>query len=203
MKKQNALIKSAFIALFAAFISISCFIAIPTGAAGIPIVLQNMIVILAGLILGGLGGAAAVALFMIFGILGFPVFSGGRSGIAPFLAPAGGYLIGYLFAALFAGLIAGKAKISKASRSDYLRILISASVGFAVIYIFGTTRLVFIIMNAENLSLIKSTKFALIAGVLPYLLGDLIKLIILIPLAVQLRPIAASYLASSLPAGKK
>jgi biotin transport system substrate-specific component len=197
MKKQNALTKSAFIALFAAFISIACFIAIPTGAAGIPIVLQNMIAILAGLILGGVSGAAAVALFMLFGVLGFPVFSGGRSGIAPFLAPAGGYLVGYFFAAFFSGLIAGKPKISRPNRSDYLKILIAASIGFALIYIFGTARLVFVIMNGENLPFIKSLKFALTAGVLPYLLGDIIKLLILVPLAVKLRPIAASYLASN------
>jgi biotin transport system substrate-specific component len=191
MKNQTAN-RSAFIALFAALISIASFIAIPVGALGVPIVLQNMIVVLAGVVLG-IEGAAAVALFMVLGALGFPVFSGGRSGIAPFFAPAGGYLIGYLFAAFFAGLIAGRPSLLN-GKENFLKIFAASVLGFLIIYLAGTPRLAQIIMQTKNISFVESIKPAIVGGVLPYIIGDAIKLIILIPLALKLRPVVARYL---------
>ena len=67
----------------------------------VPIVLQNMMPILASGLLGGFYGTASTALFLIAGLLGLPVFSGGRGGIAHLLGPTGGFLIGYLAAAAF------------------------------------------------------------------------------------------------------
>ncbi|MDR2860216.1 MAG: biotin transporter BioY [Elusimicrobiota bacterium] len=193
MKNKN-ITQTAFIALFAALISISCFIAVPVGALGVPIVLQNMIVILAGAVLG-IRGAAAVLLFMAAGILGLPVFAGGRSGLAPFFAPAGGYLIGYFFSALFAGIVLGKPAVTeKLNAVRYIKIAVIIFISFLIIYIFGTARLAQIIMDTKQIAFLQSIKPAIFAGVLPYIIGDFIKLIILIPLSAKLRIIIAGYL---------
>ncbi|MDR3048566.1 MAG: biotin transporter BioY [Elusimicrobiota bacterium] len=180
-------------ALFAALIAVSCFIAIPAGALGVPIVLQNMMVILTGLLLGGVRGAAAVGLFIILGALGLPIFSGGRGGLAVLLGPTGGFIAGYFFGALAAGLIAGKPAISKKS-FQYIRIAVAAIIGFTLIYCFGTVRIMYLIMQKQSMSIISAFERALPMAVLPFTVGDLLKLIVLIPLSIKLRPIAARYI---------
>ena len=90
-----------FVPLFAALIAVSGFIVFPLPGTPVPIVLQNMMPILASGLLGGLYGTASTALFLITGLLGLPVFSGGRGGLAHLLGPTGGFLIGYLAAAAF------------------------------------------------------------------------------------------------------
>ena len=69
-----------FVALFSAIICVGCFIRIPLGP--IPIVMQNMLCILTAVLLGGFWGALPAVLFLIVGLIGFPVYSGGTSGIA-------------------------------------------------------------------------------------------------------------------------
>lgn len=70
---------------------------VPLGFIPVPIVLQNLGVMLAGILLGGKRGTIAVALFLFFVALGFPVLSGGRGGIAIFAGPSAGYFFGWLF----------------------------------------------------------------------------------------------------------
>ena len=90
-------------ALFAALISASFFIQIPIG--GIPIVIQDMMSMLSGLMLGPLYGTLAVVIYLALGCLGLPVFSG-KGGIQHLVAgPTAGFLIFYALGALFAGLL--------------------------------------------------------------------------------------------------
>lgn len=96
----------AYIAVFAALIIVLAFVAIPVGAAGVPIVLQNAAVILAGLVLGGKRGFLTAALFLGLGLLGLPVLAGGRSTLAALSGVSVGYLVGYLVSATVAGAIA-------------------------------------------------------------------------------------------------
>ncbi|NQU65132.1 MAG: biotin transporter BioY, partial [SAR324 cluster bacterium] len=69
---------TVYASLFAALISAGAFMAIPIGP--VPIVLQNMFVLLAGVILGWKWGVASVLIYLLAGAVGFPVFSGGRGG---------------------------------------------------------------------------------------------------------------------------
>ncbi len=90
--------------LFAALICAGCFIQIPL-PGGIPIVIQDMMAFLSGLLLGPILGSAAVLIFIIIGCLGLPVFTG-KAGISVILAgPTGGFIIGYLIAAFLGGLV--------------------------------------------------------------------------------------------------
>ena len=166
-------------ALFAALIAAGTFIAIPIGP--VPIVLQNFFALLSGLVLGPLWGSAAVGLYLLAGILGFPVFAGASGGIARFAGPTGGYLPGYLLAALIAGLIAGAPK----ANTPLPRLISAVAAGLLVIYIPGVAWL----KISRNLSWAR----ALMAGFVPFIIGDILKGIAALLIAARLRKTAADF----------
>lgn len=181
MKQSN--LRSVFTCLFAAIICAGSMISIPVGP--VPIVLQNAFAIMAGLILGPIQGAGAVGLFLVAGSLGLPVFSAGKSGFVTFAGPTGGYLIGYFIGALVAGYSVRRAPLDDAKQA--LPVIMSAAIaGFACIYIPG------ILVLKKNLAL--TLPEAVLKGVVPFIVGDLIKIAILVPLTLKLRPIVARYL---------
>ena len=94
MTSSTELRMTVYSSLFVALIALGAFISIPIGP--VPIVLQNMFVLLAGLILGPLWGLACVAVYLVIGLAGLPVFAGGTSGLGKLFGPTGGYLLGYL-----------------------------------------------------------------------------------------------------------
>ncbi|MFZ3414804.1 biotin transporter BioY [Arthrobacter sp. 3Tela_A] len=95
----------SYIAVFAGLVAaLSLLPGIPL-AAGVPITLQTLAVILTGMILGPGRGAAAVGLYLVAGLAGLPVFSGFRSGLGVLAGPSAGYLLSFPLAALVAGLL--------------------------------------------------------------------------------------------------
>ena len=185
-----------FVPLFAALIAVSGFIAFPLPGTPVPIVLQNMMPILVSGLLGGLYGTVSTALFLIAGLLGLPVFSGGRGGLAHLLGPTGGFLIGYLAAAAFLIIFFRKpgakdlALVSSGKNNsikliNYLKIIAASFSGFALIYVFGIARF----MQLTNRGLFESLSLACI----PYLPGDFIKMILVSALIYKLRPVTARY----------
>ena len=96
----------SLIAVFAALIAALAIVpGIPVGALGVPITLQTLGVMLAGLVLGPARGGAAVGLYVLAGLAGLPVFSGFRSGLGVLAGPSAGYLIAFPFAAMLAGFL--------------------------------------------------------------------------------------------------
>ena len=180
--KPGLLIKVSLTALFAALIAAGTFIAIPIGP--VPIVLQNLFALLSGLVLGPLMGAAAVGLYLLAGILGFPVFAGGSGGIPRLLGPTGGYLIGYLLAALAAGFMAGRPRITHTTPLP--RLIAAVITGFLIIYVPG-------IIWLKILNKLSWTR-ALLAGFVPFILGDAIKGAAAVLIVPRLRRIAADLL---------
>jgi biotin transport system substrate-specific component len=187
MKKsvQNRLV---FAAVFAAMIAVSNFFQIPT-PIGVPIVLKNMFVVLSGTVPGSFYGGVAVLILIAAGLIGIPVFVI-PGGIGVFNTPLGGYIIGYFVASLCAGIVCGlpgtgKKKINLLS---IIRLSIASFLGFAIILACGSLYMMFL----KSMTL----KAAFIAGTVPFIAGDLIKLAISIPLALALRPIAARYINS-------
>ena len=175
-------IKITLVALFAALTAAGAFIAIPIGP--VPIVLQNLFALLAGLVLGPLLGGAAVGLYLLAGILSLPVFAGGSGGVARFAGPTGGFLVGYLMAAFTAGLIAGRPRTS--TRTPLLRIISAVIAGLLIIYVPGVIWL--------KISRILSWPRALIAGFVPFIIGDILKGIVAVLIVPRLRRTAADYL---------
>lgn len=196
MKNKIALY-SSFIALFAAIICVGCFIKIPVGV--VPVVLQNVLCILTGVLLGGFLGGAPAALFLLAGLIGLPVYSGGSGGIAVWLGPTGGFLPGYLLGAFVAGLIAGKPSVTekKITLKTALRVAAAIVAGMVILYIPGVIRFAYWALGAGKVPADKSVvAYTMGACVIPYIPGDIIKTIVAVPVALKLRPVLAQYLYS-------
>lgn len=103
----------ALVATFAALIAV-CAVsaALPFGVNGVPITLQLFGIFLAGAVLGARRGFLAVALYLVVGAAGLPIFAGGTSGVAPFTGVTAGYLFAFPFAALVVGLAVERARRS-------------------------------------------------------------------------------------------
>ena len=96
----------ALIAAFAALISACAYIGgIPVGGGQVAITLQTFGVMLAGALLGPWRGFLAVALYLLLGAAGLPVFSEHSSGLGTFSSASAGYLWSFPLAALLAGLL--------------------------------------------------------------------------------------------------
>lgn len=94
--------------LFLALIIISAFFSIPLPFVMVPIVLQNMVAMISGGILGMKRGGLVVLVFLLLVGLGLPFLPGGRGGAAVFFSPSGGFLIGYGISAFLVGYFADK-----------------------------------------------------------------------------------------------
>src|SRR5436305_14263934 len=120
---------------FALAVAAASQIAIPLPFTPVPITLQPMLVILAGMMLGPGAGAASMLLYLAAGALGLPVFTPiGAPGIARFLGPTGGYLIAYPAAAYVAGWLTARSRLFAAR-------WIAGVSGMAVIYLGGIAQL--------------------------------------------------------------
>lgn len=160
------------ISLFAALIAAGSFVAIPLPFSPVPIVLANLFVVLSGIVLGAKAGTAAVLLYLIMGAVGVPVFAGGVGGIVHFASPTGGYLIGYLAAAFVAGAISAPARRNSNTKdrsfsSECMFGFLASLCGLAIIYVPGVAWMAFL--------LDLSVSAALATGVIPFVIGDLLK----------------------------
>jgi biotin transport system substrate-specific component len=176
----RVLVRLVLTALFAALISAGAFISVPIGP--VPFVLQNFFTLLAGLVLGPFLGTTAVALFIIAGAIGVPVFSnnGSPMGIARLIGPTGGYYAGYLLSALAAGLIIGVPK--QGQKIKVWRMGLAAVAGMYIVYIPGLIRLKFFLDTWPK---------TLAAGLYPFIIGDAIKTIMAALITPRLRKTAA------------
>jgi biotin transport system substrate-specific component len=94
------------IALFAAvIIAMGLIPPITLGFIPVPITLQTLGVMLAGVMLGPLRGGLAAALVVLLVVIGLPVLAGGRGGVGVLLGPTGGFLLGWIPGALLTGWI--------------------------------------------------------------------------------------------------
>lgn len=149
------------ITISALFVAAFAQIRIPLPFTPVPLTGQTFAVLLVGAALGSKRGAASLALYTLMGALGLPFFAGGASGLAYLSGPTLGYLVGFVAAAYVVGLLAEKG-LERSVRTSLVPFLI----GTLIIYIFGAGWLT-ILFGAEQ---------ALALGVLPFLVGDAIKI---------------------------
>ncbi len=143
-------------------ISLVAYIAIPLPFTPVPLVVRSTLILLLSVLLGSKRAPAAVALFLVQGTLGLPVFAQGAAGVEYFLGPKGGYLIGYLIAAYTVGKIVelfGKRTLANA--------FIAMLAGNVVLFLFGAAWLSAFVGGIER---------AILLGVVPFLLGDFLKI---------------------------
>ncbi len=162
----------ALCALFAALLAVCAWLVIPIG--DVPFTLQTFGVFAALGLLGGKRGTIAIAVYLLLGAIGIPVFAGFRGGIGTLFGTTGGYLVSYIFM----GLIMMLAEKLFGDRT--IVFLIAGVIALAVCYAFGTAW--FVVAYARTAGPI-SWAAALGKCVIPFVLPDLAKL----ALAVLLR----------------
>ena len=172
------------VALMAAVIvALGAVPAIPL-AAGVPITLQSMGVMLAGLVLGPRRGAAAVAVVIALVALGLPVLAGGRGGLGVFVGPTAGFLVGWLVAAFVTGFLA--MVFEAPEKPTWLRTaqLTAAAVigGIVALYVCGILWLAFFV----KMGLVKAFMVSL-----PFVPGDVAKAIVAALVTVKVRQAVA------------
>ncbi|MCQ2466849.1 MAG: biotin transporter BioY [Clostridia bacterium] len=127
--RNKKILNMVLCALFAALIAIGAFIKIPVPY--VPFTLQLEFTMLAGLLLGPELGALSVALYVVMGLLGVPVFAEG-GGFAYVFKPSFGYLIGFIIGTYVTGYIANKVK-----KPSFKRVLVASLAGLLIVYLVG------------------------------------------------------------------
>ncbi len=167
MNSTNHLRMMVYASLFAALTAAGAFLAIPIGP--VPIALQNLFVFLAGLLLGCRWGVWSVAIYLMTGAMGLPIFSGGTGGIAKLAGPTGGYLLGYLPAVFVIGTLS-----EKLPKKPVFSVM-AMTAGALIVYACGVPWLKAVTGMAWSK--------ALVAGLYPFLPGDALKIAAAVPIA--------------------
>ncbi len=162
MKKKSNAYQMAITGVMAAVICILGPLSIPIGV--VPISFTNLAIYFALYILGMKKGATSYIIYMFIGFVGIPVFSSFTGGPSKLLGPTGGYIIGFILMALISGFF-----IDHFFDKWYL-CFAGMVLGTAVCYAFGTAWLSY----QANISI----SSALAAGVIPFIPGDLVKILI-------------------------
>jgi len=146
---------------------------IPLPWTPVPLTLQTLAVLLAGILLGKWWGGISLAFYAGLGAAGVPWFNGWQGGIGVFAGPTGGYIIGFIFAALFLGYFVDKYIRARSFLSMFGLMFVA---NFFLIYIPGLIqlRLWYGLAPGENPGL-----YALLSmGLLPFIAVDMIKLFV-------------------------
>ena len=162
------------ISLFSALTAVGAFIYIPLYP--VPLTLQTLFTLLAGMTLGSVMGASSQIIYVLLGVVGLPVFAGFKAGIGILFGPTGGFLLGFIISAYVIGRI-----IETIKEKNIFYYLLAGLIGTIIIYIIGVTQL----------SLITGIgiKKAITVGMLPFLPGDILKIIAASFIASKLKPI--------------
>ncbi len=172
MKERTLSIQQlSVIGVMTAVICILAPLSIPIGV--VPISFTNLAVYIALYVLGVKKGTISYLVYLCIGFIGVPVFSGFTSGPGKLFGPTGGYLVGFIFMAVIAGIF-----IDRFTDKMYLCFL-GLVIGTLVSYLLGTLWLAYV--GEMNL------KAALAAGVIPFIPGDLAKIVISMLIGPQIR----------------
>jgi len=130
----------------------------------VPITLQTFFVLLSGAMLGRRLGPVSQAGYLTIGSLGLPIFAGAAAGFAYLLGPTGGYLLGFVLASALVGWI-----IRLETEATFTWAVFAMTAGSVLIYLLGAGWLAFVM----KVSFVK----ALSLGVLPFIPGDILKIL--------------------------
>lgn len=171
MSKTFSVQKMAIIALMTAVLCILAPISIPVFISPVPISLGVLAVYLTAYVLSPLDATISVIIFILLGTFGLPVFSGYSGGLSKLVGPTGGYIIGFLFTVYISSLFIHMKK-------GIIFDVIGMITGLALCYILGTIWFSY----QQGKGFIAS----LLLCVVPFLIGDAIKIIVAVLLGTQL-----------------
>lgn len=160
--QTNKIKSMTIISLMTAILCILGPITLPIPISPIPISFVTLAIYISVYVLGMKRGTISCLLYLLIGFIGLPVFSGFSGGVGRLLGPTGGYMLGYVFIAVICGFF-----IDRWMTKRVLHI-IGMVLGTIVCYLFGT---IWLSMQAGM-----SFYAALGVGVLPFILGDMIKI---------------------------
>lgn len=158
---RGGLRTAALVVAGVAFLALLAQIRLQIGV--VPVTGQTLGVLLLGAAYGARLGAMTSGAYLLFGVAGMPLFTGGQAGFAYLMGPTGGYLVGFVVAATLLGALAERGW-DRSMRLTAVAMLVAS----LVIYAFGLTWLHFAVGG--------SWLRAIELGMLPFVAGDLIKL---------------------------
>src|SRR6185437_311966 len=145
---------------FAVALAAASQVAIPIPGTAVPMTLQPLVVVLAGLWLGPRAGAASMVLYLFAGAAGLPVFAPfGAPGVLRLIGPTGGYIWAYPVAAWVAGMVAQR-------RAGIAWRTLAAALGILVLHVGGVAQLTLLTGSLSK---------AVMLGSLPFLGMDAVK----------------------------
>lgn len=167
----------AYVALGAVLIALCSWISIPTA---VPFTMQTFAIFFMLSALGGKRGTASIAVYILLGAIGVPVFSNFNSGIGFLFGNTGGYIVGFIFMGLIYWLIVGI--FEKKLWTQILALVM----GLIVCYAFGTAWFMLVYIKANG-----TVALGAVLGwcVLPFIIPDIIKMGLALVLSRRLSPI--------------
>ena len=159
----------------ALLVTLAAQVSVPLPGTPVPMTLQPMAVLLVGGLLGAPLGALSMILYLAMGAAGLPVFTPSPvllPGVARLFGPTGGYLLAYPVAAWAVGAV-----ITDGSR--VWRVACGVLAGLVLIHLGGLAQMAIITGNVSAAAQLATW---------PFLLGDLLKLAILVPVLTKLTP---------------
>lgn len=179
MKKINSVYGLCLSALFAAFIAVCSQIQIPLPM--IPINLALFAVYTAGAVLGVKYGTLSVAVYVLLGMVGVPVFANFKGGFGILFGKTGGYILGYVLAAVVVGALYEKCKDS------FWKICLVMTLGLFLCYTFGSLWFMYI----SKTGLWATLGYC----VLPFLPGDAVKIVLSALVSKKLKKSISKYIS--------
>ncbi|MBW2980501.1 biotin transporter BioY [Candidatus Woesearchaeota archaeon] len=162
-KQRNILIDTFMVMISVIFLAVTAQIRIPLWP--VPITMQTFGVFLIAFFFGSRNGALSILAYILAGLVGFGVFASQKSGIAAITGPTGGYILGFIACVYVVGLMIERG-YGRTKKSVFLCMV----VGNVIIYTFG---LIGLRLYLGNIGLWK----ILMAGLIPFLIGDAIKIL--------------------------
>lgn len=172
-RNSNKTLEMTRLALLIAMNCVSAYIVIPLPFSLSPIALQTLVVNLVAFLLTPKQAFITMFVYILVGLIGIPVFTGGTAGPAKIFGPTGGYIWGFLVASVLIAYLRGSVYNFKRYA------LVGIGVGIPIIYILGAIQLKLLTqMNWEAV---------LLTGVLPFIPLDILKCVVA---AIIARPVS-------------
>ena len=156
--------KIAIVSMMTAVMCILGPLSVPLPFTAVPISFTNLVIYIMCYILSCKLATTSYLLYLAIGMIGIPVFSGFSGGLGKLLGPTGGYLIGFILTTLISSYFIQKWK------SNIFYHVIGMILGTVACYLLGTAWLAY----QGNMTFWA----ACLAGVIPFLIGDAIKIIV-------------------------
>lgn len=157
------------IAMFAILTAVGALISIPIPP--VPVTLQYLMAMLTGAILGAKRGAISQILYVFMGLVGLPIFAGGKGGIGHILSPTFGYLIGFILCAFIVGLV-----VEKTRDLNPIKLFAGGLLGLALTYLLGVSYLYAVLNISSDTSI--NLIGAIQVGFLPFVVKDLVMTVV-------------------------